>query len=302
MSVIDLKDVRKEFGSVTAVDGLNLTVERGEVFGYLGPNGAGKSTTIDLLLDYLRPTKGTVTVFGSDAHRNPLEVRQQTGILPEGFSPMKEMTGREHVEFAISARNAGDDPATILERVGLLEDADRDATGYSKGMLQRMALGMALVGKPELLILDEPSGGLDPYGVRLMREIVNEERDRGAAVFFSSHLLEQVEAVADRVGIINEGKMVSVDTIEGLREDISGTGELSVTLNSPASEVETEVGALEAVSVQACNGNMITVTCPADRKAAVIDAVRKNGAEIRDFETHKASLEELFVARTEARA
>lgn len=301
MSVIEFKNARKEFGSVTAVDGLDLTVEQGEVFGYLGPNGAGKSTTIDLLLDFLRPTDGTVTVFGMDSHRNPVDVRRRTGILPEGFSPMKETTGREHIEFAISAQNADDDPTTILERVGLLEDADRNATDYSKGMLQRMALGMALVGNPDLLILDEPSGGLDPYGVRLMREIVTEERDRGAAVFFSSHLLEQVEAVADRVGILNQGRIVSVNTIDGLREEIGGTGELSVTLDCPTSEVKPDVETLDAVTVQECDANTITVTCPADRKAAVIDAVRKGGAEIRDFETRKASLEDLFVARTEAR-
>lgn len=302
MSVIELDNLRKKFGSLVAVDGLNLTVEGGEVYGYLGPNGAGKSTTIDLLLNYLQPTDGTVSVFGMDAQRNPTDVRRKTGILPEGFSPMKETTGREHVEFAISARSADDDPAEILELVGLSADADRNATDYSKGMLQRMALGMALVGDPELLILDEPSGGLDPYGVRLMREIVHEERDRGAAVFFSSHLLEQVEAVADRVGIINEGELVAVDTIDGLREDIGRAGQLSVTLDSPASEVESEVRTLEAVSVEACTGDTITVSCPANRKIAVIDAVRRSGAEIRDFETRKASLEELFVARTEARA
>lgn len=302
MSVIELDSIRKEFGDVVALDGLDLVVEEGEVYGYLGPNGAGKSTTIDLLLDYLRPTEGEVLVFGQDTRRSAVEIRRNTGILPEGFRPMKETTGREHVEFAVSANDAHDDPDDILGRVGLRGDADRYATKYSKGMLQRLALGMALVGDPDLLILDEPSGGLDPYGVRLMRDIVHEERDRGAAVFFSSHLLEQVEAVADRVGIINDGELITVNTIEGLRTEVGGTHELTVTLHSAAAQVESTVRSLDGVTIQAIDGVTITVTCPDETKIDVLEEISASGVEIKTFETRKASLEDLFIARTEAKA
>ncbi len=199
MSAIALRNVQKRFGNVDALRGIDLEVDSGEVFGFLGPNGAGKSTTIDILLHYTHPSSGSVEVLDHDVTANPVAVRNRTGILPEGFAAFETMTGRQHVEYAIESNAADDDPDVLLERVGLEGVGDRLARDYSKGMTQRLALAMALVGEPDLLILDEPSTGLDPHGVRRMREIVRAERDRGATVFFSSHILEQVEAVADRV-------------------------------------------------------------------------------------------------------
>lgn len=202
MSAIALRNVQKHFGSIDALRGIDLEVDSGEVFGFLGPNGAGKSTTIDILLHYTHPSSGSVEVLDQDVTTDPVAVRERTGILPEGFAAFETMTGRQHLEYAIESNGADDDPDVLLERVGLEGVGDRLAQDYSKGMTQRLALAMALVGEPDLLILDEPSTGLDPHGVRRMREIVRAERDRGATVFFSSHILEQVEAVADRVGIL----------------------------------------------------------------------------------------------------
>ena len=207
MAAIQLDGVTKHFGAVTALQTLDLTVERGEIFGFLGPNGAGKSTAIDVMLDYVRPDAGTASVLGLDSATQTVEIRRRTGILPDGYAVFPAMTGYDHLEFAIEAVGADDDPDALLDRVGLTPaEGAREAESYSKGMAQRLTLAVALVGEPDLLVLDEPTTGLDPGGARRMREIIEAEADRGATVFFSSHILAQVEAVCDRVGILRNGQ------------------------------------------------------------------------------------------------
>jgi ABC-2 type transport system ATP-binding protein len=227
MTVIETNDLTKRYGTgtetVLAVDGLDLRVERGEVFGFLGPNGAGKSTTIDMLLDYVRPSDGTASIFGKDVREAAETIRHRIGVLPEGVGLYDRLSGRRHVEFAIEWTDAADDPDAVLERVGLSPgDAARPVGDYSKGMARRLALGMALVGDPDLLILDEPSAGLDPNGIREMRELVRAEAARGTTVFFSSHILGEVEAVCDRVGTLSAGELVAVDDVEHLRKAVGG--------------------------------------------------------------------------------
>ncbi len=303
MTAIELRGVTKEFPGVTAVDDLDLTVEAGEVYGFLGPNGAGKSTTIDMLLDLVRPTEGTVTVLGRDAGSESVAIRQRTGVLPEGFSVYNRLSGRKHVEFAIESKEVDVDPETVLDRVGILGDADRKAGGYSKGMRQRLALAMALVGEPELLVLDEPSSGLDPAGAKDMREIVRAEADRGATVFFSSHVLGQVEAVCDRVGIMREGELVAEDSIEGLREAVGGGETLEIDVDAVTDAGVDAVRALAGVtSVERADGeasDTLVVSCEGDVKTDVIAALEDAGVTVRDFHTREASLEDLFLAYTE---
>ena len=222
MTAIELVDVSKRFGNVVALRNLNLSIQEGEVSAFSAPT-SGKSTTIDIVLDYVRPTNGTVSVFGHDAQRETRTVHERIGVLPDAYHAYDHLTARQHLEFVIETRGVNNDPDRILERVGISEAADRRAEGFSKGMTQRLILGMALVGDPDLLILDEPTTGLDPNGALAMREIIQEESDRGTTVFFSSHILEQVEAVCDRVAILNDGELVTVNSIDGLRETV-GSG------------------------------------------------------------------------------
>ncbi|MFC4359414.1 ATP-binding cassette domain-containing protein [Halobium salinum] len=299
MTAIELSGVTKRFGDVTAVDGLDLTVSEGEVFGFLGPNGAGKSTTINMVLDFVRPTSGEVRVLGRDAQAESVAVRERTGVLPEGFDVYERLTGRQHVAFAAESKGVDLDPDAMLERVGIADAADRKAGGYSKGMRQRLALGMALVGEPDLLILDEPSSGLDPAGAKEMREIVRTEADRGATVFFSSHVLGQVEAICDRVGIMRDGEMVATDTVEGLREAAGGEATLVVSTDGVPADAIKAVRALPGVSTARADGNTVTVACDDDAKTGVISTLEDNGASVSDFETREASLEDLFIAYTE---
>ncbi|WP_248895862.1 ABC transporter ATP-binding protein [Haloplanus halobius] len=302
MSAIELDGVTKRFGDVTAVSNLDLTVPEGEVFGFLGPNGAGKSTTINMLLDFVRPTEGQVRVLGLDAGRNSVAVRRRTGVLPEGYDVYHRLTGRKHVEFAMRSKEVDGDPDAVLERVGIADAADRKAGGYSKGMRQRLVLGMALVGEPDLLILDEPSSGLDPGGAREMRDIVRAEADRGATVFFSSHVLGQVEAVCDRVGILRGGELVAEDSIEGLREAVGEDATLVVTVDAASESDLDAVRALDGVSAATTDGTTVTVSCDPASKTAVIGALEDAGVTVEDFQTEETSLEDLFLAYTEGEA
>jgi ABC-2 type transport system ATP-binding protein len=320
---IRARNVTKRFNSFTAVDRLDLTVERGEVFGFLGHNGAGKSTTINMLLDFIRPTEGSIEVFGHETRTNSVKARRRMGVLPEGYSVFSGLTGRQHVQFAMDAKGVDGEPLDLLDRVGITEAADRNAEGYSKGMAQRLVLAMALVGEPDLLILDEPTSGLDPAGAKAMREIILEENERGATVFFSSHILEQIEAVADRVGIMHEGQLEAVDTIDGLREMAGGETKLVVTLDeSTVPDPETVQAAggasTETESVEADVSSYVTViqgidgvqnawveddgqygiTCAKEDKMDILVELNNSGVDVLDFTTDEPSLEELFVEYT----
>ncbi|WP_323172961.1 ABC transporter ATP-binding protein [Natrialba sp. PRR66] len=300
MPALRVDELTKSYGQTLALDTLSFEVQEGEVFGFLGPNGAGKSTTINVVLDFIRPTAGRVEVLGLDAQAHSREIRSRTGVLPEGYQVYDRLTARQHLEFAIESKGSDDEPEALLERVGLTDAIDRKAGGYSKGMAQRLMLAMALVGEPDLLILDEPSTGLDPNGAREMREIVREENARGATVFFSSHSMEQVEAVCDRVGILQDGQMVAVDSVEGLRDSIGGGTSLRVTVDRVDDDALQAVRSLPAVSnVAVENRDPPTITAQVDgSKTAVLTELEDHGVEVRDFSTTEASLEDVFQSYT----
>ncbi|MGB9986938.1 ABC transporter ATP-binding protein [Salarchaeum japonicum] len=293
MSALQTTSLTKRFGEFVAVDDLDLDVESGEVYGFLGPNGAGKSTTIDMLLGFLDPSEGSATVLGHDATRESQAVRQRTGLLPDGLELYENLTGREHVASAIETKGASDDPDELIERVGLTEEAARRRTGgYSKGMKQRLGLAIALVGDPDLLVLDEPSSGLDPEGIKRLRRIVEEEADRGATVFFSSHILEQVEKVCDRVGIMSDGELVAVDTIDNLRAELSAESVIEADVDGTPN-----LAAVEAVEgVTAVSERDATVELTVARPAAKMPALRAldDTASVVDVTIDDASLETLF--------
>ena len=289
----------KRYGDdVLAVDDLDLTVYAGEIFGFLGPNGAGKSTTIDVIMDYVRPSAGSATVLGHDAQAETRAVHERVGILPDGYGLYERLTGRKNLEYAVALKGTGDDVDDLIDRVGLdSAAADRAVGGYSKGMTQRLALAIALVGDPDVLILDEPSSGLDPNGVRLVREIARDHADRGKTVFFSSHILSQVEAVCDRVAILDRGRLVAVDTIAGLRDALD-TGS-TVTLTVDAVPDRLMLGEVAGVDDVAVDDRTIRVrVAEAAAKVDVIDRVRDDGAAVLDVAIAESSLEDLFSAYT----
>jgi ABC-2 type transport system ATP-binding protein len=266
------------------------------VFGFLGPNGAGKSTTINLLLDFIRPTDGRIEVFGTDVQEDPLAVRERVGVLPEGYG-FDPLLGREYLEWAIETKDADDDPDELLECVGLADDADRYATEYSKGMQQRLAFAMALVDDPDLLVLDEPSTGLDPNGMTTMREIVRERAANGTTVFFSSHILSEVQSVCDRVGVMNDGRLVAVDTIEGLQANLGGRA--SITLECSDLPADHALETVDGVVDVAVEDGVVEVTCTGPGVKEHVVTHLASRTSIEDIRSEAASLQSLFRELTE---
>ena len=300
MTAIAVDSLTKEYDTVTALDRVSLDVEEGEIFGFLGPNGAGKSTLINLLLDFARPTAGSARIFGKDCQTDGVQAREHLGVVPEGYSVFDRLTGRKHVEYATRSKDADADAVELLDRVGLRDVAERTASEYSKGMKQRLVLAMALAGDPDLLLLDEPTTGLDPNGAAEMRRVLRQENERGATIFFSSHILEQVEAVCDRVGILQNGQLVAVDTIEGLRESIGGGTKLVIAPDDLTTDAVQSVRAITGVDdAQVLEGPTLEVTCANDTKMDVLLELDNAGVEVVNLRTEEASLEDMFVAYTQ---
>ncbi len=221
-SIIELKGLTKRYGDFTAVDRLDLSIRKGEIFGLLGPNGAGKSTTILMMLGLTEPTAGTVHVCGIDATVNPIEVKRRVGYLPDDVGFYEQLSGRENLMYTarlnrLSLQEASLRVDRLLARVGLQQAAGKKVGKYSRGMRQRLGLADVLVKNPDVIVLDEPTLGIDPIGVREFLElIVALSREEQLTVLLSSHHLHQVQQVCDRVGIFVAGKLLAEGNVASL--------------------------------------------------------------------------------------
>ncbi len=224
--VVRTKSLSKRYGRVRALDGLSLDVRAGEVLGFLGPNGAGKTTTLRLLMGYLRPTAGSALVHGLDAWRDRTAVHARTGYLAGDVRLWPRLTTREIARHLTRLRGLSDDPgiADVAKRLDL--DLDRHVGDLSKGNRQKAGVLLALLGDPDLLLLDEPTSGLDPLVQQEFHGLLRERVDAGTAVLLSSHVLSEVERVADRVAIIRSGRLLMLETMAGLREKARHTVEV----------------------------------------------------------------------------
>lgn len=221
---ISIKNLVKRYEDVTAVDDLSFDVEEGEIFGLLGPNGAGKSTTINILSGLLEPTSGSATVLGFDVQREPGKVKERIGVCPQEPALFSFLTGRENVEFmgnlqGMSKEKLRERTDWLLDQVGLGEASSRRAGKYSGGMVRRTSLAMALVHDPEVAFLDEPTVGLDPQSRRATWGLIEDLKGRGRTVILTTHYIEEAEALSDRVGIIDYGRLIALDTPLALMEE-----------------------------------------------------------------------------------
>jgi ABC-2 type transport system ATP-binding protein len=295
----ELDRVVKTYGRTTALDGLSLTVGRGELVGLLGPNGAGKTTVVKLLLGLARPTRGSGQVLG--APLGDRETRTRIGYLPELFRYQPWLRAREvlrlHTQLGrldpARRRQAVDD---VLAWVGLTDRADDAVSGFSKGMQQRLGLGVALLGEPELILLDEPTSALDPIGRMDVRSIVRAARDRGATVILNSHLLSEVEQVCDRVVILHHGRAIAAGPLE---EILAGGGvRLRITgLADGGGQVLSAFGPIET------DGEWLTIR-PLDRGRIpdVVEVVVAAGGRVHAVEPGRGSLEARFLELINAAA
>ena len=286
--------MRKSFGSKVAVRGLTLEVPRGEVFGFLGPNGAGKSTSVKMLLGLVSPTAGEATALGAPV--GDVDARRRMGFLPEHFRFYDWLSAEELLRlhgrlYGMPRARLRERVPALLDLVGLTPHHDKRLRDFSKGMLQRIGLAQALLNDPELIFLDEPTSGLDPLGRRLVRDIIRDQRARGATVFLNSHLLGEVEVTCDRVAFIKNGEVLETRALAGA-SDKPTTVELRVGNLSP----QAQSGLARWALFSRVEGERVTleVTSVGDVPEIVRFLVAQ-GADVYEVTPQRLSLEELFL-------
>lgn len=283
---------------VEAVKGISFEVRKGEIFGFLGPNGAGKTTTIKTLIGLIFPTKGEVRLFGLPV-TDP-DARRRLGFLPESPYLYKYLTAREIMDLCGRLLGLDRDvrrsqSEEILRRVGLGKEMDRPLHGYSKGMLQRAGLAQALLGDPELLILDEPMSGLDPIGRKEVRDIILEERERGRTVMFSSHILSDVEMLCDRVAIVNRGEMTAYGALdELLRREIRA---VEVELTNVGEALSEALRSVPGVSEGRLNDKVLLSIEGEQRLDDVLALALHHKARVHAVTPKRETLEDLFLRK-----
>jgi len=295
--IVETKNLTEKFGKETAVEGLNMKIPRGEIYGFLGPNGAGKTTTIRMLLGLMKPTSGSVHVFGKDLKRDKLNILRKVGSLVENPSYYPHLTAYENLEAM--RKIVGCEKARIhevLEIVGLTHAAHKKVKGFSLGMRQRLGIAQALLNRPELLILDEPTNGLDPSGIIEVRNLIRSlPRQYGMTVLISSHLLSEIEQVATTVGIVSKGKLIYQDSIESLRRHSQHHIAFRV------SHGERAWRSLMAAGIKTqFQGDLVTLSDQTD-DATVATAVRalvQDQIAVYRVEEERRTLEEIFLQMT----
>jgi Cu-processing system ATP-binding protein len=299
-SVIDVQQVSKRFGEVQAVDGVDLRVEAGEVFGLIGHNGAGKSTLFKMMLGLLPPDGGEVWIDGRPVHGAGFRaVRRELGYLPENVVFYDNLSGLETLNYF--AQLKGVDRSTcvpLLELVGLGPAASRRVRGYSKGMRQRLGFAQALLGSPRLLFLDEPTTGLDPEGIRDFYRILGEMRSTGTTVILTSHILSEIQERVDRLAIMKTGRVCALGTMQSLRAAM--TLPLSFELRlAPGAEPALR-DALATLSTQdiELHGDRAIVHCPRELKMPVLQALSSLQGAVTDLLVREPSLEDVFLGHS----
>jgi ABC-2 type transport system ATP-binding protein len=287
-NVIETKGLTVYYGSHRGVIDLDLEVRKGEIFGFLGPNGAGKTTTIRVLMDIIRPNLGRASIFGQDCQKDGVKVRERVGYLPGELSLPRNATGRRYLKMVDSLREKKADPGFLREICARLNlDTSRKIREYSSGNKQKLGLVSALMNKADLMVLDEPTIGLDPLMQQSVLELVLEAKEEGRTVFFCSHILSEVQTVCDRVGIIREGKLIKVERIDAL------TAQPFQRLKLRFDEMPAEDAfAIEGVKVLGRDGNSVTL----EVRQNLPDVMRSAADnEITDVETQPVTLEEVFM-------
>ncbi len=298
--VIETQGLTKRYGAFTAVDNLTLRVRAGEVFGLLGPNGSGKTTTILMLLGLTEPTSGTARVLGEDPARNPLAVKRRVGYLPDSVGFYDELTAVENLAYTarlngLRGREADERIDEVLARMGLADVAHKPVGTFSRGMKQRLGLAEILLKRPQVAILDEPTAGLDPHAAHEFLDLIRGLRADGLTVLLSSHLLHQVQAVCDRVGLFNKGKMVLEGTVEELaRRVLGGAYRISVEVTGDDNLEAALAGLPGVVRVRRERPGLYTLDTQADLRGEVARRIATTRANLLGITIAQPSLDEVY--------
>ena len=310
--MIEVRDLTKRYPGRTAVDGLTFSVARGEIVGFLGPNGAGKSTTMRILASYLPATSGTARVAGFDVFHQPDEVRRRIGYMPEHNPLHLDMRVREYLKFRARLKGLGwrrsrERVGTVIDQCSLRDVEHRIIGQLSKGYRQRVGLADALVHEPDLIILDEPTIGLDPHQIRAVRALIKNLAENHT-VLLSTHILSEVEMVCTRVLILNQGRIIASDTAHNLERHLALDGQVIAEIAAPEADLREafrDLPDLERLEIDPVEGDFMRVALTpkkgCDFRPIVFEQVRTRGWTLRELTRDRHSLEDIFVHLTKGR-
>ena len=298
-AVIETRGLRKSYGPSVAVDGIDLSIEAGTVFGLLGPNGSGKTTTILMLMGLTEITDGTVRVLGFDPARQPLQVKRLVGYLPDSVGFYDHLTARHNLRY--TGRLAGIAPAELdgrieaeLARVHMASEIDRPVGAFSHGMRRRLGLADMLLKRPRVAILDEPTSGLDPTATHEFLDLIRSLKAEGLTILLSSHLLDQVQAVCDRVGLFNHGRMVLEGTFDDLARRVLGARH-RILIEARGPDMAAVLGRVPGVArVERQTDSLFALDADADVRPAAVTAIGRAGGEVLALSIEEATLDAVY--------
>ncbi len=299
--IIEAKGLTKEYDKTPVVDGLDLQVEEGEVFGLLGPNGAGKTTTILMLLGLTEPSSGSVSVCGFSPSHQPLKVKRVTGYMPEKVGFYENLTARENLRFIAELNNIPYSEIDgrsdeLMKSVGIMNVADEKVGKYSKGMKQRLGIADVLIKNPALAILDEPTSGLDPDGIVQISELIGNLPKRGTSVILSSHQLYQVQKVCSRVAILSKGKLVVQGSIAELsKKAAAGRCRIEVETKQPTPELVENIKKLNSVSGVDIKGDSLLVSADTDLRPDIAKIVVQSNLPLIQMKIQQLNLDDIYM-------
>ncbi len=293
--IIKTTGLTKCFKQVRAVDNLDMAVNRGDIYGFLGPNGAGKTTTIKMILGLVKQDTGNIWLNGKSLTDSGVEIHEGIGYLPERAQFYRNLTAIQTMEFFAELKGVDKEQCDeLLAKVGMDRWRDKKLGTFSKGMVQLIGVGQALLGDPRLLILDEPTSGLDPRWARALKDIILEMNGKGTTIFFSSHLLSEVQELCNRVAILNQGHMIIEDTVANVSGGMSHKPKLVIRVTDNAEKAVQAIrdGGFDEVEV---HGNQISVLVESQDKSRILGILSEAQISIEDFKTIEPSLEDAFM-------
>jgi len=297
---IEVINLTKIYDKIPVVNNLSFNVKKGEIFGFLGPNGAGKTTTIKSILGLINKNSGIIKINGINISNNGKEIKKNIGFLPERVAFYDNLTALQNLYFYAEMKNVKQgECANLLIEMGLKEHAHKKVGKFSHGMKQRLGMARAMLGNPSILILDEPTGGLDPHGVKLIREKIKDLNKKGVTVFVSSHILSEIQAIADQVGIVNKGAIVAKNSVSQLSNELNIKPKLILELKEISDKVIKSLEKVKGVEKIKIRGNKLEIICNAEIRAKVVVAIEKAKGNILNIQTAEPTLEEIFMKFTE---
>ncbi len=303
-TAIEVSNLTKYYGKLLAVDHINFSIKKGEIFGFLGPNGAGKSSTIHILTGIIKPTSGTATILGFDVTHNPIKAKELVGVVPEDTFLYEEMTAWDNINFSAKLHNVPKEKRSnlareLLEKFGLYKRRKARISTFSRGMKRRIMIATALIHEPNILFLDEPTAGLDVQSSRQIRDIIKELNRNGTTVFLTTHYIEEADQLCKRIAIIKEGKIITVDTPDNLKTKIQAEHIIEVSFDHHE-KIRSKLKKLDHVRdvVMAEDKFRLYIGKPSLTLDFIFDFAKENHLSITSINTLKPTLEDAFVKLT----